>query len=49
MNKILGLALMVFSAFSCTAQLNPVSWSFSATKVSDKTYDVKMVATMQTK
>ena len=48
MNKILGLALMVFSAFSCTAQLNPVSWSFSATKVSDKTYDVKMVATMQT-
>ena len=48
MNKILGLALMVFSAFSCTAQLNPVSWSFSATKVADKTYEVKMVATMQT-
>ena len=48
MNKILGLTLMVFSAFSCTAQLNPVSWSFSATKVADKTYEVKMVATMQT-
>ncbi|MBK7292175.1 MAG: hypothetical protein KBF82_14075 [Chitinophagaceae bacterium] len=48
MKKILGLALVVFSAFSCKAQLNPVSWSFSATKVADKTYEVKMAATMQT-
>ena len=48
MKKILGVALIVFTAFSCKAQLNPVSWSFSATKVADKTYDVKMVATMQT-
>lgn len=46
MIKILGVALVVFSAFSCKAQLNPVSWSFSANKISDKDYEIKMVATI---
>lgn len=31
------------------AQLNPVSWSFNAEKVGDKTYEVKMTATLQNK
>lgn len=29
------------------AQLNPVTWSFSAVKVSDKTYEIHMKATIQ--
>lgn len=29
------------------AQLNPVSWSFSAKKVADKTYEIHLTATMQ--
>ena len=48
MKRIVGIALIVFGAFSCKAQTNPVSWSFSAKKVADKTYEVKMVATMLT-
>ena len=48
MNKIVGLALLVIGAISCKAQTNPVSWSFSAKKVADKAYEVKMVATMAT-
>ncbi len=38
----------VLLTISVQAQLNPVSWSFSAKKVADKTYEVQMVATMQT-
>jgi thiol:disulfide interchange protein DsbD len=30
------------------AQLNPISWSFSAKKVGDKMYEVHMTATIQT-
>ena len=47
MKKFLAIVLMI-SAVSCSqAQLNPVSWTFSATKTGDKTYEVKMVATIQ--
>ena len=47
------MKLSVFIAFalltiSVQAQINPVSWSFSAKKIADKTYEVQMVATMQT-
>lgn len=38
----------VLLTISVQAQLNPVTWSFSAKKVADKTYEVQMVATMQT-
>lgn len=48
MKKIFGLALIAFVAFSCKAQTSPVAWSFSASKVADKTYEVKMIATMLT-
>lgn len=44
---IVGLVCLVASV-NINAQLNPVTWSFSAKKVADKTYEVQMVATMQT-
>lgn len=46
--KLSFLIASLLTAFSLQAQLNPVSWSFSAKKVADKTYEVHMVATMQT-
>ncbi len=43
--SIFGLAFL--TAIGSRAQLNPVTWSFSATKVADKTYEVHMKATIQ--
>jgi thiol:disulfide interchange protein DsbD len=44
-----GLAVLLITIFavSAKAQLNPVSWSFSAKKIADKTYEVHLTATMQ--
>lgn len=39
---------LMFAGFVSQAQLSPVTWSFTATKVSDKTYEVHMTATIQT-
>jgi thiol:disulfide interchange protein DsbD len=47
MKKLSILILVLFSALRSQAQLNPVTWSFSATKVSDKTYEIHMKATIQ--
>lgn len=41
------LIITLFSASGSKAQLNPVTWSFSAKKVSDKTYEIHMKATIQ--
>lgn len=44
------LSILIFTIFSSCgskAQLNPVIWSFSAKKVSDKTYEIHMKATIQ--
>ncbi len=49
MKKLIALAVIVLAAFSSQAQLNPVSWTFSAKKIGDKTYEVYMSATMQNK
>lgn len=38
---------MFFAAVAGNAQLNPVTWSFSAVKLSDKMYEVHMKATIQ--
>ena len=46
--KLSVLLASVLLTISVQAQLNPVTWSFSAKKVADKTYEVQMVATMQT-
>ena len=34
-------------ATAVNAQLNPVSWTFTAKKISDKVYEVRLKATMQ--
>ena len=47
MKKFFALAIIMVIALSLKAQLNPVSWSFSAKKVGDKTYEIHMTATMQ--
>ena len=49
MKKLLVLAAVVFAALSGNAQLNPIMWSFSATKTGDKLYEIKMKATIQNK
>ena len=47
MKKLSVLTLVFFSAWSSHAQLNPVTWSFSANKTGDKTYEIHMKATIQ--
>ncbi len=49
MKKLLVLALVVFAALSGNAQLNPITWTFTAKKTTDKTYEISMTATIQTK
>jgi len=40
--------LLIITVTSCSAvSQNPVSWNFSARKIADKTYEVKLVATIQ--
>ena len=47
MKKIIAVCLFLFLASGINAQLNPVSWSFSVKKISDKNYEVHMKANMQ--
>lgn len=49
MRKSLVLAIVLITGMAASAQLNPVSWSFSASKTGDKMYEVKIVATIQNK
>jgi hypothetical protein len=48
LKRLFFLALVFSVTLAANAQLNPVTWSFTATKVSDKTYEIHMKATMQT-
>jgi len=46
MKKIItGIAILLI-AMDAQAQLNPVSWTFTAKKKSDKTYEIHMKATI---
>lgn len=47
MKKIIALAIVVLAGLNGMAQLNPITWSFTATKTGDKTYDIHMKATIQ--
>lgn len=47
MNKLFSVISLIFVSITASAQLNPVSWSFSSVKVADKTYEVHMKATIQ--
>lgn len=46
MKKFITLAVIILAVTAAKAQ-NPVTWTFSAKKVSDKTYEVHMTATIQ--
>jgi Disulphide bond corrector protein DsbC len=47
MKKLFILVAVVLTAAAVNAQLNPITWSFTATKVADKTYEIHMKATIQ--
>ena len=48
MKKYMFIASFIIAGFAASAQvLNPVSWTFTTKKISDKEYDVQMVATIQ--
>ena len=42
------LIAIILTTVVANAQLNPVSWTFSAKKIADKTYEIHMKASMQT-
>lgn len=48
LKKLFLLLLIVPATLMAKAQLNPVTWSFTAVKVADKTYEIHMKATIQT-
>ncbi len=47
MKKIITGIAFLFFASVVNAQLNPVTWTFTATKIADKTYELHMKATLQ--
>lgn len=48
MKKIIALSVFVLSANLLFAQiLNPVAWTATSKKIADKTYEVRLTATMQ--
>lgn len=46
MKKSIILPLLILCALTVKAQLNPVMWSFTAKRISDKTYEIHMKATL---
>ena len=49
MKKSFVFAAIIFTALTASAQLNPITWSFTAKKIADKTYEIHMKATIQNK
>ena len=47
MKKSILALVLAFSITALHAQLNPVSWTFTTKKVSDKVYEVHMTASIQ--
>jgi thiol:disulfide interchange protein DsbD len=47
MKRIIAATAMLLLAVAAQAQLNPVSWTFSVNKTSDKNYEIHMKATIQ--
>ena len=47
MKRLVLLAFVVTASLVASAQLTPVTWSFSAVKTGDKTYEIHMKATIQ--
>ena len=49
MKRFLVTVLIFATAFTVQAQLNPISWTFTAKKIADKTFEIQMKATIQNK
>ncbi len=49
MKKFFAMTVILLAVMSVNAQLNPITWSFSAKKIDDKTYEIHMTATIQNK
>ncbi len=47
MNRLTLLVISFFIVFAGFAQTNVVNWTFESKKLTDKKYEVKLVATMQ--
>lgn len=47
MKKLFGFIAIILFATVANAQLNPITWTFSATKTADKTYEIHMKAIIQ--
>lgn len=43
---VLAFLCLMLAGAVANAQLNPVSWSFSSKKITDKTYEIHLTATM---
>jgi len=49
MKKLLLISIVFFVALSGKAQLNPITWTFTANKTGDKQYEIVMKANIQNK
>ena len=47
MKKLFIITSVLLLSLATKAQLNPVSWTYSAKQVSDKTYELRITASMQ--
>jgi len=47
MKKFITLGIVVLAAMNGMAQLNPITWTFTANKTGDKKYEIHMKATIQ--
>lgn len=47
MKKLVFLSAAIILTLAVKAQLNPVNWSYTAKKVSDKTYELRITASIQ--
>ncbi len=47
MKKIVFLTLVIVSVLSAKAQVNPVNWTFTVKKLSDKAYELHIAASIQ--
>jgi thiol:disulfide interchange protein DsbD len=45
--KIFVFVTLMMAAFVSKAQLNPVNWTFVSKKIADKTYELRITATIQ--
>jgi hypothetical protein len=48
MKRLVLSAIVIFAAVAARAQLNPVTWTFTVTKIDEKKYEIHMKATIQT-